>query len=86
MITFVVFYMLFCNYEYTECSERRLIAHSFYLRNFLRKSCATCRENAAVRHRLLRSLIILHNEHRVYWRRKLPPRGTTSDKPAQCTP
>jgi hypothetical protein len=25
-------------------SERRLIGHSFYLGNFLRKSCATCRE------------------------------------------
>jgi hypothetical protein len=25
-------------------SERRLIGHSFYRRNFLRKSCATCRE------------------------------------------
>jgi hypothetical protein len=29
---------------YTGCSERRLIGHSFYRRNFLRKSCATCRE------------------------------------------
>jgi hypothetical protein len=26
------------------CSERRLIGHSFYRRNFLRKSFATCRE------------------------------------------
>jgi hypothetical protein len=26
------------------CSERRLIGHSFYRWNFLRKSCATCRE------------------------------------------
>jgi hypothetical protein len=25
------------------CSERRLIGHSFYRRNFLRKSCSTCR-------------------------------------------
>jgi hypothetical protein len=25
-------------------SERRLFGHSFYRRNFLRKSCATCRE------------------------------------------
>jgi hypothetical protein len=27
-----------------ECSERMLIGHSFYRRNFLRKCCATCRE------------------------------------------
>jgi hypothetical protein len=26
------------------CSERRLIGHSIYRRNFQRKSCATCRE------------------------------------------
>jgi hypothetical protein len=30
----------------TGCSERRLTRHSFYSRNFLRKSCATCRENS----------------------------------------
>jgi hypothetical protein len=29
---------------YIGCSERRLIGHSFYRPNFLRKSCATCRE------------------------------------------
>jgi hypothetical protein len=29
---------------YIGCSERRLTGHSFYRRNFLRKSCATCRE------------------------------------------
>jgi hypothetical protein len=29
---------------YIGCSECRLIEHSFYRRNFLRKSCATCRE------------------------------------------
>jgi hypothetical protein len=30
--------------SYTGCSERRLIGHSFYRRNFLRKCCATCQE------------------------------------------
>jgi hypothetical protein len=34
------------------CSEHRLIGHSFYRRNFLRKSCATCREKC--RRRLIR--------------------------------
>jgi hypothetical protein len=29
------------------CSERRLIGHSFYRRNFLRKSCPACRHTAA---------------------------------------
>jgi hypothetical protein len=28
-------------YKYIGCSERRLIGHSFYCRNPLRKSCAT---------------------------------------------
>jgi hypothetical protein len=32
------------NYVYIGCCERRLIGHSFYLRNFLRKSCGTCQE------------------------------------------
>jgi hypothetical protein len=30
------------NWAYTGCSERRLIGHSLYCRNFFRKSCATC--------------------------------------------
>jgi hypothetical protein len=47
------------------CSERRLIGHSFYRRNFLRKSCATRRGNSAAQHHVLRSLISLHNEHLV---------------------
>jgi hypothetical protein len=29
---------------YIGCSERRLIGHLFYRRNFLRKCCSTCRE------------------------------------------
>jgi hypothetical protein len=41
------------------CSERRLTGHSFYRRNCLRQSCAA-------RHHVLRSLISLHNEYRVY--------------------
>jgi hypothetical protein len=38
----------------TGCSERKLIGLSFYRRNFLRKSCATCREK--YRRRLIRLL------------------------------
>jgi hypothetical protein len=30
---------------YVGCSERKLIGHSFYHRNFLRKCCAIFREN-----------------------------------------
>jgi hypothetical protein len=30
--------------RYIGCSERRLIGHEFHRRNFLRKSCVTCRE------------------------------------------
>jgi hypothetical protein len=93
---------LFWKFRRTGCSERRLIGHSFYRRNFLRKSCATCREkchragprteksdkpaqwtpcifdenNASVRHHILRSLINLHNDHRVYLTRKMPSCGT----------
>jgi hypothetical protein len=44
---------------YIGCSERRLIRHSFYRQNFLRKSCATCQKNGAARHHVLRSLISL---------------------------
>jgi hypothetical protein len=33
-----------CVYICTGCSEHRLIGRSFYRRNFLRKSCATCWE------------------------------------------
>jgi hypothetical protein len=46
-------------------------------------------KNAAARHHVLRSLISMHNEHRVYWTRKMLPRGTRtekSDKPAQLSP
>jgi hypothetical protein len=32
--------------NYIGCSERTLIRHSFYSRNFLRKNCATCREKS----------------------------------------
>jgi hypothetical protein len=45
-------------WRYTElstgCSESSLIGHSFYRRNFLRTSCATCREKR--RRRLIRLL------------------------------
>jgi hypothetical protein len=34
---------------YVRCSERRLIGHSFYRGNFLRNSCATCREKKSRR-------------------------------------
>jgi hypothetical protein len=34
------------------------------------------KKNAAAQHHMLGSLISLHNEHRVYWTRKMPPRGT----------
>jgi hypothetical protein len=32
------------NIAHIMCSERRLIGHSLYTRNFLRKSCVTCRD------------------------------------------
>jgi hypothetical protein len=34
-------------------------------------------KNVAARHHVMRNLISLHKEHRVYWTRKMPPRGTT---------
>jgi hypothetical protein len=37
-------YLLMRTNGYIGYSERRLIGHSFYRRNFLRKCCATCRE------------------------------------------
>jgi hypothetical protein len=34
-------------------------------------------KNAAARHYVLINLISLHDEHRLYWMRKMPPSGTT---------
>jgi hypothetical protein len=47
------------------CSERRLIGHSFYRRNFCERAAPLAEKNAAERQHVLRSLISLHNEHRV---------------------
>jgi hypothetical protein len=63
------------NSNSTGCSERRLIGHSFYRRNFSLHHFS--RKNAAARHHVLRSQISLHNGHCVYWTIKIPPRGTT---------
>jgi hypothetical protein len=40
---YVIHHKLYFNLTCIGCSERRLIGHTFYRRNFLRKSCATCR-------------------------------------------
>jgi hypothetical protein len=48
------------------CSERRMTGHWFYRRNFLRKSCATCREKCRRTASRTEKSGSLHNEHRVY--------------------
>jgi hypothetical protein len=52
-------------YDSIGCSERRLIGHSLDIGTSCERAAPFAEKNAAARHHVLRSLISLHNEHRV---------------------